>query len=225
MATISDMPVIVFGLNSLAALAAYSLAVDGGREVVAFTVDDRFAEQKMFEGLPVVGLSALSTRFPPDRHEALVPLGFSEMNAVRRRACDGLKSMGYALASHVSKHATLWPGFSFPEHAIIYEQCIVQPFVTLGSNVTLRAGVNLGHHAVVGDDVFVASGVTTGGNVVIGAQSFIGLGAVIRDGVTLGERSFIGAGAVVVKDTEADGVYTGNPARKMAKTSLDVTRG
>jgi len=64
----------------------------------------------------------------------------------------------------------------------------------------------------------------TGGNVTIGDHCFIGLGAVLRDGITIADRCFLGAGAVVIADTEPDGVYVGNPARRLPnRTSLDIT--
>ena len=62
-----------------------------------------------------------------------------------------------------------------------------------------------------------------GGNVHVGCQSFVGIGAVVRDGVWLAERTFVGAGAVVLGNTEADGVYVGNPARKLDKSAAEVT--
>ena len=57
----------------------------------------------------------------------------------------------------------------------------------------------------------------------MGEQAFVGVGAVLRDRIRIAPRSFIGAGAVVVNDTEADGAYVGNPARKLVKTALEVS--
>jgi len=51
----------------------------------------------------------------------------------------------------------------------------------------------------------------------------LGLGAVVRDQINIADRSFVGAGAVVVKDTETDAVYTGNPARKTGAIAKDVS--
>lgn len=45
--------------------------------------------------------------------------------------------------------------------------------------------------------------------------SWIGMGAIILPGVTIGEGCVIGAGAVVVHSTEANGLYVGNPARRV----------
>jgi Glycosyl transferase family 2 len=52
----------------------------------------------------------------------------------------------------------------------------------------------------------------------------LGLGAVVRDGIRLAPRCLVGAGAVVFGDTEPDGVYVGNPARRApGKSALDAT--
>lgn len=64
-----------------------------------------------------------------------------------------------------------------------------------------------------------------GGDCRVDEQAFLGVGAVIRDRIHIGARSFIGAGAVVVHDTEPEGVYVGNPARKTSKTAIEVSGG
>jgi acetyltransferase-like isoleucine patch superfamily enzyme len=106
---------------------------------------------------------------------------------------------------------------------MVYEGSIIQPFASIGNNVIIRSAAHISHHCHVADHVFVAAGVTLGGNAHVGEQSFIGVGAVLRDGLRIAERSFIGAGAVVVADTEPDGVYVGNPARKVRKTALEAS--
>ena len=54
-------------------------------------------------------------------------------------------------------------------------------------------------------------------------RAYTGSGS--HEGLTIAPRTFIGAGTVVVANTEADGVYVGNPARKLGKTALGVTGG
>lgn len=216
--------VAVFALSELAALAAFTLR-STGRQVSGFTADDSFCDREQFEQLPVVRLSALDATFPPAEHEVYVAMGFRSMNQLRQKACAAVKARGYRLASFISKSASVWEGFVQPDHLAVYESVILQPFTQVGENVIIRTNVNLGHHTAVGDDVFLASGVVTGGGVAIGDRSVIGLGAVVRDGVRVAEDCFIGAGAVVLRDTEPGEVYVGNPARKLGKSSLEVTGG
>ncbi|PKM30358.1 MAG: transferase [Gammaproteobacteria bacterium HGW-Gammaproteobacteria-11] len=215
-------PVVVFGATPLAELAAYLITEE--RQVLAHVVDDGYRTQTSLNGIPVLEISELPAACPPDSHELVVPLGFSRINGLRQQKCDELEAMGYTLSSYRHPSSQCWQGLQQQANTLIFEGVIVQPFVRIGRNVILRAGTNLGHHSTVGDHCFIASGVTTGGNVSIGQRCFIGLGAVLRDGVRIADRCFIGAGAVVISDTEEDGVYVGNPAKKMAKTSAEVTR-
>ena len=217
-------PVVVFALSELSALAAYEIG-SIGRQVSGFTADDAFCDRDQFEQLPVVPLSVIESRFPPGEHEVYVAMGFRNMNQLRKKACAAVKGRGYRLASFISKSACVWEGFVQPNHLAVYGSVILQTFTRVGENTIIRSNVNLGHHTAVGDDVFLASGVVTGGSVVIGNRSVVGLGAVVRDGVRIAEESFIGAGTVVLHDTEPGGVYVGNPARKLEKSSLEVTGG
>lgn len=45
--------------------------------------------------------------------------------------------------------------------------------------------------------------------------SWIGAGAIVLPGVTIGRGCIVGAGAVVTRDCEPDGLYVGNPARRV----------
>ena len=167
----------------------------------------------------------LAAHHPPGDAHLLIPLGYHIINGLRRDRYLAGKAMGYEFISYVSSRASTWPDLQVGENCLIYEHAIIQPYARIGNNVIIRSGAHISHHCTVADHAFVAAGVTLGGNVRVGLQSFVGLGSVLRDGLTIAERSFIGAGAVVVADTAADGVYVGNPARKLARSALDVTGG
>lgn len=221
----TDIPIIVFGSGNSACLAAHGFVNDGNRKLAAFTVDAEYARSSQIDGRPLVSFDEVAKLFPPDKHEMLLPLGYTRMNAMRADRLAQAKAMGYTIANYVSRHALVSSGIGIGENVLIFEQALLQAYVEVGVNVTIRAGANIGHHTRIGDHTFVASGVVTGGNVTIEERCFIGLGAVLRDGIRIGARCFIGAGAVVNSDTEPDGVYAGNPARKLVKTSLEVTSG
>lgn len=52
--------------------------------------------------------------------------------------------------------------------------------------------------------------------VTIGNNVFIGVNTIILPGVTIGDNVIIGVGSVVTKNCESNGVYAGNPARRVA---------
>lgn len=220
----SKKPLILFGASSFASLAAHCVTHDAKRSVAAFTVDATYVRAETYEGLPIVAFEKLTSYFPPHIYEILLPLGYMQMNKLRQTRCEQAKVMGYSLANYVSSRASVWPDMPIGENVIIYEQAILQSFARLGDNVIVRSGANIGHHSRVGSHTFIASGVVTGGKVTINERCFIGLGAILCEGITIGERCFISAGAVVTADAVPDGVYRGNPARRLPnKTSLDVT--
>lgn len=221
----SMRPIIVFGDGTFASLVSYCLRQDARRRVAAFAVDRAYLRKAEHEGLPVVAFDALESVFPPADYELIIPFGATHINGLRQQRFHEAKARGYTLASYISSRACVWADFEAGENCLVFEQTVVQPFATVGDNVLLRSGANIGHHCRVGSHVFIATGSVFGGNVLIGERAFVGVGAVLRDGVRIGERSFVGAGAVVVADTEADSVYVGNPARRTNKSSLAVTGG
>ena len=52
-------------------------------------------------------------------------------------------------------------------------------------------------------------------DVIFEGDNWIGMNVTILKGVTVGKGAIIGAGSVVTKDCEPNGVYVGNPARKL----------
>lgn len=217
-------PVVLFGAESQSRLAKLVLEHDAGREVVAITVNAAYVQAEEVFGLPVVPFETIRDRYPPESFEMLIPLGYRQMNGMRKERCEQAKAMGYTLTRYVSSRAVVAPGVEVRENSILNDLAVVQPFTHLGWNVTLRTGANIGHDNVVGDHTFVAPGAVTGGFVTIGERCWLGIGAMVRTGVKIADRTFVGMGAVVVSDTESDLVYAGNPARPMpGKSALEVT--
>lgn len=220
-----DRPVIIFGNLRSASLAWYCLVHDSDFKVAGFTVDKNYCQSESFEGLPLVPFETLENACPPSDYRLLIPMGYQQINAVRRARFEAAKGRGYDFVSYVSSRASVWPDLQIGENVLIYEHAIIQPFVRIGSNCIIRSGAHISHHCQIADHAFIAAEVAMGGEGYVGEQAFVGVGAVLRDRIRIAERSFIGAGAVVVKDTEADDVYVGNPARKTGKTALEASGG
>jgi len=216
-------PVIVFGNLLSASLASYCLMNDSPLQVAGFTVDDAYLTSNTFEGLPLVSFEELDNFFPPDDYQLLIPMGYQQINSVRRTRYEQAKQRGYKFATYVSSRASVWPNLEIGDNVLIYEHAIIQPFAKIGNNCIVRSGAHVSHHCTVEDHSFIAAEVAMGGEVRIREQAFVGIGAVLRDRVTIAKRSLIGAGAAVVKDTEEDCVYVGNPARKTGAMSKEAS--
>jgi acetyltransferase-like isoleucine patch superfamily enzyme len=150
-------PLVIFGAGDIAQLAHYYFTTDSVYEVVAFTVDFAYITENVFCGLPVVPFEELSKYYQPDKCEIFVALSYSKLNEVRKEKYLAVKEMGFQLASYVSSHATVLNEGRIGENCFIFEDNTIQPFVTIGNNVTLWSGNHIGHHSTIHDHCFIAS--------------------------------------------------------------------
>ncbi|MFH2139922.1 MAG: acetyltransferase [Pseudomonadota bacterium] len=207
-------PLIIFGSADQAQLAHYFFSTDSNYEVAAFTVNESFINKNEFCGLPVVSFETVAERYSPDTYEFFVALGYSKINQIRKEKFLEAKAMGYRLASYVSSRATMLNDGKLGENCFILEDNTVQPFVSIGDNVTLWSGNHIGHHSIINDHCFIASHVVVSGGVEIGEQCFIGVNATLRDHIKIGDRCVIGAGALILADADAEGVYIGQATER-----------
>ncbi|MEI7445778.1 MAG: acetyltransferase [Burkholderiales bacterium] len=198
---------VIFGAGDIAELADFYFRHDSDFEVVAFTVDREYAQAETVFGRPLVPFDEVERRCPPETHSMFVALSYAKVNAVRRDKVAAARAKGYTLASYVSRRATTFPGLVHGENCFILEDNTIQPFVTIGDDVTLWSGNHVGHHSRIGDHCFIASHVVISGGVTIEEQCFVGVNVTIRDHVRIGARCVLGAGALIVADAEPDGVY------------------
>jgi sugar O-acyltransferase (sialic acid O-acetyltransferase NeuD family) len=200
---------IIVGDSAFAEVAFEYFMHDSEFEVVAFSVERNFMHADALFGRPVVPFEDLETQFSPAEHSVFVAVVYTQLNRVRTRLAHEAEQKGFALASYVSRFAFVWRNVVQGAHCFIFENNVVQPYVTLGRNVVLWSGNHIGHHSYIGDNCFVASHAVISGFVTVGANCMIGVNATISNNVTIGADCIIGAGALVSKNIEADRVVKG----------------
>ena len=213
---------VIFGAGDIARLAHRYFTRDAGREVVAFTVDREYRREESFEGVPIVDFEEIVRRHPPSECDLFVALSYRQMNRTRAEKYDAAKRLGYRLASYVSSRCTFLTDTPVGENCFILEDNTIQPFVTIGHDVTLWSGNHIGHDSVIEDHCFISSHVVVSGHVRVGAFSFIGVNATLRNSITIAPRTLIGAGAAILQDTVADGVYLSQRARLSDRKSHEI---
>jgi sugar O-acyltransferase (sialic acid O-acetyltransferase NeuD family) len=210
---------VIFGAGDIARLAHFYFTKDSPHEVVGFVTDreHRTAETRL--GLPWIDVGQLADRFPPSEHDAFVAISYARMNRLRAEKYAVMKDAGYRLASYISSRCTYLAESAPGDNCFLLEDNTIQPFVTIGSNVTLWSGNHVGHDSQIGDHCFISSHVVISGHVTVGPYSFIGVNATLRNAITIGEASLIGAGAIVMKDTRPGSVYVPDRTKVFSKTS------
>ena len=198
---------VLFGAGDIARLAHYYFTQDSSHEVVAFCVDEEYRAAAEVLGLPLISFEEVTQHYPPDTHGMFVALSYTKMNQVRAAKYTAAKALGYELVNYISSRATFLTQYPIGDNCFILEDNTVQPFVKIGSNVTLWSGNHIGHDSTIGDHCFISSHVVVSGHCTIGAYSFIGVNATLHNSIHIAERCLIGAGAVMMKDSVAKGVY------------------
>jgi sugar O-acyltransferase (sialic acid O-acetyltransferase NeuD family) len=215
---------VIFGSGDIAQLAHYYFTHDSSYDVVAFTVDSAHMKESSFCSLPVVPFDQVAKLYPPGGHHFFVALSYSKLNALRKEKYFAVKALGYQLASYISSHSTVLNEGKIGENCFIFEDNTIQPFVTIGNNVTLWSGNHIGHHSTIKDHTFIASHVVVSGGVLIGEQCFIGVNATLRDHITIGERCVIGAGVLLLSDAEPEGLYIGKASDRSDLPSTNLRK-
>lgn len=214
--------IVIFGAGDIARLAKHYFTIDSPHQPVAFTADAAYCQGDAFDGLPLVPFEQLETSFPPSRYQLFVAVSYNGMNQLRARKYADARARGYTLASYVSSRCTNLAQQPPGDNCFILEDNTIQPFVRIGSNVTLWSGNHIGHDSVIEDHVFISSHVVVSGHVTIGAYSFLGVNATLRNSITIAPRTLVGAGAVVMADTVEGSVHVSRPATRLDKTSDQV---
>lgn len=212
---------VIFGAGDIAELAHFYFTNDSEYEVVAFTVDAEHITSAEFCGLPVIDFASVTEQFPPNSHAMFVAISYSGLNQLRKDKFLAAQELGYDLPGYCSSKATCLNEGRIGKNCFILEDNTVQPFVTIGDNVTLWSGNHIGHHSTIQSHAFLASHIVVSGGVTIEERCFIGVNVTLRDHITIGARSVLGAGALILSDVEPEGVYVG---QETARAKVPSTR-
>jgi sugar O-acyltransferase (sialic acid O-acetyltransferase NeuD family) len=213
---------VIFGAGDIARLAHHYFTHDSPHEVAAFVVDRAFRQGDAFQGLPLIDAEDVTDRFPPSDYDMFVAMSYAKMNAVRAEKYATMKAAGYRLVSYVSSRCSYLSQTPPGDNCFILEDNTVQPFVTIGNNVTLWSGNHIGHDVTIEDHCFITSHVVVSGWVRIGTRSFIGVNATLRNSITIAPETLIGAGAIIMKNTKPKQVYMPERAKLFPKSSDEI---
>lgn len=212
----------IYGAGDIGKLAKFYFETDSEYSPCAFIVDAEYRKESEFCGLPVLTPEDALRAYPPSECLAFVAMSYTGMNAVRREKFEFMKQHGYTCASYVSSRCSFLTQYPVGENCFILEDNTIQPYVTLGNNITLWSGNHIGHDSSIADHCFLASHIVVSGHCHIGESCFIGVNATLRNGLTIAPRSLIAAGALIMEDTVEEGVYLAERATKISKRSSEI---
>ncbi len=167
---------------------------------------------------PIIAFEDITAHFPAEEHETFIAIPASQLNKLRTRIYQETKRKGYTCATYISSHAFVWRNARIGENTFIFENNVIQPFVTIGDNVILWSGNHIGHRTIIEDNCFLSSHVVISGYCRIGSGSFVGVNATFNDHVEIPQDCLIASNTLVNKSLLQPGkIYYGNPAKIMPK--------
>jgi len=210
---------IIFGIGEFAELANFYFENDSEYKVVAFCADTDFIKSEIVLGKPIISFEEVEKIYPPTEYHMFIAIGYSNKNENRKQKFYEAKAKKYKLASYISSKNSFWPELKVGENTFIMENNTIMPFCKIGDNVLVWVGNILAHHMIIENHVTITSHCAIGGNVVIEENSFLGLNCTIRNNISIKKGCIIGASTNVIKTTEENSTYLGNPAKKIGHAS------
>lgn len=125
------------------------------------------------------------------------------------------------LTARVYSTAKVW----YPPNLEMHAHAVIGP----GVDCYCMDRIVIGEKAIISQRAFLCGGThdITDANfqlqprpITIGANAWVAAEAFVGPGIRVGERAVIGARGVLVKDAEPDGVYAGNPARRIKNRNM-----
>ena len=200
-------------MGETAQLAYEYFTYDSEYNIIAFAADETYIppDQDHFLNLPIVPLSDLQHRYKPDEIDLFVAVSSGKLNRSRKELYDRFKKLDFTFASYVSTKCFVWRNVSIGENCFVLENNTLQPFVSIGDNVTLWSGNHIGHRTVIHEHCFISSHCVISGFCSIGKNSFLGVNCTIENNIEIAEDSFIGASALIRKDVAPTSVFQQDP--------------
>lgn len=198
---------VIVGSGETALIAYEYFQFDSEYEVVAFSVNEQFIDEKLVNDLPVVALEILEEEYCSKDYEIYVAISSGKLNRNRTKVYNEVKAKGYRCASYISSRAFMWKNVEIGENCFIFEDNTLQPYVKIGNNVTLWSGNHIGHNTSIKDNCFISSHCVISGFCEVGESSFLGVNCTVEDNVKISKDNFIGAGALIQKNTNEKEFY------------------
>jgi sugar O-acyltransferase (sialic acid O-acetyltransferase NeuD family) len=213
--------VVIFGNKDFSQLAHFYLTKDSPHDVVGFTMNKKFIEDRSFHDLPMVPFEDLEEHYSPEEFKLFIPMSYAALNEHRKAKYLEAKNRGYQFVSYISSKATYFDT-KVGENCFIFEDNTIQPFTSIGNNCVIWSGNHIGHHSIIEDHVFLASHIVVSGHCIVGESSFVGVNATINNNIRIGKRNIISSGALIKRDTPDEAVYKAKQAELSERKSYEV---
>lgn len=213
--------IVIYGDSDFAEQVLYQLESDGRYKIVAFTVDIERINKKNYLGLPIYPFQELDNYFQKNEIKIFVAIGYSKLNSIRENVTLEVIDKGYNLLTYISKYAFIGQNVKIGNGSFICEFVSIGPKTSIGIGAIILPHTSIAHDVIVANFCYLSSSLAIGGYSEIKRNSFIGLNSTIRNNIIIAEKNILGSASNVVRSTEPNGVYVGNPAKRIKDIGMN----
>jgi sugar O-acyltransferase (sialic acid O-acetyltransferase NeuD family) len=200
-------PILIFGSGKIADVIAFYMKEVSQLPLLGFVVDDKFLTKNQLNGLPIISYSECLKTYKPDEVDFFVAVGYHDLNRVRAKMIQKIKSDGYSLISYIHPDAGIPSDLEYGENTFIMDKVLIHPRVKLGADNFIWSGTMLGHHSQIGNHNWFTSSCQISGNVSIGDFNFFAVNSTVGHSVTIGNENFFGANTLITKNVSEKQVF------------------
>lgn len=194
-------PYIIYGIGHFADIIFYTLTECLGREVYAFTVDEKYLEVSNKFNRPVIDFGLIETVIDPHEYSIVIAFLGNDMYQVRKKKFFESKSKGFIM-ENVIHTSSIVETDSIGEGNIILANNYIGNFTSIGNGNVFWQNVVLPHHNKVGNFSHLAPSVSLSGYSEVCDNCFLGNNSTISNGVIINDFALVGAGAYVKDDID-----------------------
>lgn len=216
--------IILAGNATTAMILQHYVNEDARYRIVSAVADDDFLASGENLGVPCVGMSSISTRFPPNQHSVIMAAGYGDLNRTRESLFCRLKEMGYRIETYVHSDACVYTGHPLGEGCVILPGVVVEPGVKVGANTMVWSNVTLAHDSQVAENCWIAAGAVISGQAEVHRNTFIGVNATVVNKVSIGEFNVVGGGALMTKCTKPNTVHLARSAEVVRYSAEEYSK-
>ena len=187
-----SLPVFIYGVGGHAELVAQYL-LDAGENLGGFVIEEKYFKNKMILERPVLTFEQFKVNYSPEEANLFIALGSQEL---RISYYIIFKELGYSFINIMHPSAIVPTGTSLGDNIFIDPDCVLHPFVSIGSN-TILIGAKIGHHSQIAENCFI-SGSILGGNVILEENVVLSLSCTIKNKVKLRANTFLAMGLSLI---------------------------
>ena len=186
-----------------------SIAKLKAKSKIVFMVDDKNYEEPEVMGIPVIKFST----FMVEKYRVVVAIG----DPYKRKMIIEKLPKKTEFMTVIHPTAVISECVRIGEGSIITAGTILTCEIDIGKHAHLNLHTTIGHNCIIGNYFTTAPAVNISGSCKFGNCVYLGTNASIKQGITVCDNVTIGMGGVVVKHINSEGIYVGNPVKKIEK--------